>query len=383
MAKNRLVNWVDSMSLSSKQFVQAENYFLSAIAENAGLNLSMCNYGLLPSKTDHGLYNGIRVNEHATGRIEVQLYSCRAITASGYQIDFNAEESGAPLVKHYNPLKDKNIRNRDIRRWDVILSVDPFNREPMGEPDPEEVPPRHPDCQSTYALYVMPEGDINTMEFGRHYMTIGRVRKDGERYVVDTNYIPPSASMSSHPELLDYYNRFSSFFVSIENSSKIILGKIHKHSGKNDLAAHIHIMCKEVLRYISQIFFDLRNSARGAAPIEMVNYVSSLAHVCYISMIFLNSKHKEEMLKYFYEWTDIAPGSFEELIADTLEIIYEHDNLRAMMVRSETFLHTFTELWERMGKLEYIGQHKESIVVSERKQNRGNEGITRTWSVTD
>jgi len=383
MEKQRLVNWTDSMALSSKLFVQTENYFLSAIAQNAGLNLTKYNYGLLPSNAEHGLYNGIRVSEHITGHIEVQLYSCRAITVSGYQIDFDSAQAGAPLIKQYSPADDKNIRNRDIRHWDVILSVDPFNREPVGEPDPEEVPPRHPDCQSKYALYVMPIDDINTMDFGRHHLTIGRVRKDADRYVVDTNYIPPSASMSSHPELLDYYNKFSRQFLSIEQSSKAILAKVHNRSSKNDLGSHIQIMCRDILRYISQIYFKMRNTALVAPPIEMVNYISSLAHVCYISMLFLENRQKEDMLKYFYEWSDVSPGSFEELIAGTLGIIYEHDKLRAMMVRSEHFMHTFADLWERMSKLEYIGQRKESIVVSERKQEKDNAGTVRTWSITE
>ncbi|NDV64661.1 type VI secretion system membrane-associated complex protein TssK [Bacteroides sp. 224] len=383
MAQNKLVNWTDSMDLHADLFKQTENYFLSAIAENAELNLTNNNYGLLPSKTEHGLYNGIRVNEHITGHIEVQLHNCKAVTASGYRIDFDAEEMGLPLIKRYSPSEDKNLKNRDIRHWDIILSVDPFNRTPTGNPDPEETPPRHPDCESSYALYIMPAGDINTLEFGKNYLTIGRLRKDGERYVVDTNYIPPSASMSAHPELVDYFNTFNSLFVSIEKSSKLIIEKIHSRSNKSDLATNIQGMCREVLRYIANIYFDLRNRARYAAPIESVNYISSLAHTCYIGLVFLDNRHKEEMLKYFYEWTDIAPGTFEEMIANTLDMIYRHDDLRSVMVQSEHFLRNFASLWERMSKLEYIGQHKESIVVSERTQEKETGKPTQSWSILD
>ena len=384
MNKNRLVNWTDSMDLHAKLFTQSENYFLSAIAENAKLGLTNNNYGLLPSKTDHGLYNGIRVNEHVTGHIEVQLYGCRAVTSSGYRIDFNADEFGSPLIKRYSPAEDKNLRNRDVRHWDVILSVNPFERVPAGEPDPEEAPPRHPDCENSYNLYIMPAGDIDTMEFGKNYLTIGRLRKDGERYVVDTNYIPPSASMSGHPELVDYFNTFNSHFVSIEKSAKVIINKIHDRSNKSDLAYDIQSMCHEVLRYISQIYFDLRNGARYAAPVETINYISSLAHTCYIGLVLMDNRRKEELLKYFYEWTDIAPGTFEELVANTLDMIYKHDDLRSIMVQSEHFLHNFTTLWERMSKLEYIGQHKESIVVSERVQEKENTGkTTQSWSIID
>lgn len=373
------------MELSDTHFRQTENFFLSAIADTARLGLDNHNYGLLPSHSRESVYNGIRVNEHITGHIEVQLYNCNAITGSGFRIEFDADESGAPLRKSYSPAEDKNIRNRDIRQWDIMLCADPFDRTPSGDPDPEETPPRHPDADSSYALHVMPAGDINTTKFGRHYLTIGRIRKDGERYAVDTQYIPPCASMASHPELLDYYNAFASMFSSIEKSSKAIIGKIHERSNKSDLAANIQTVCHDMLRYIARIYFDFRNKGRTSPPIEIANYVSSTAHAFYVVLTLINSRQKEEMLKYFYEWTDVPPGSFEELLSATLDMIYEHDNLRAMMVRSEHFLRTVTELWERLARLEFIGQHKESIIISERKQENtpSSSGPKRSWSVTD
>jgi hypothetical protein len=367
------------MELNSGLFTQTENYFLSAIAESAAHTLTLFNYGLLPS----GAGVDIRVNEHITGHIEVQLHHCHAITASGYRIDFDAEESGLPLLKRYSPSEDKNIRNREVRHWDVILLVDPFNRVPAGEPDPEEVPPRHPDCESKYALYIMPEGDINTMEFGRHHLTVGRLRKDGERYAVDTGYIPPATCMSAHPELLSCYTTFCALFASIEKSAKIIIGKIHGQQGKNNLAANIQIMCRDILQYIAQIYFAMRNTSRSSPPIHTVGHISALAHTCYVSLLMLDSRQKEEMLKYFYEWTDVAPGTFESILSETLEMIYEHDSLRAMMVRSEQFLRMFTELWESMSRLEYIGQHKENIVVSEINREKEVVNTRASWNITD
>lgn len=384
MSKYKLVNWTGSMKLSDAHIRQTEDFFLSAIADTVKLGLADYNYGLLPSRSRESVYNGIRVNEHITGHIEVQLYSCNAVTASGYRIELDADEGGTPLRKSYSPGEDKNIRNRDVRQWDIILAVDPFTRIPSGELEPREVPPRHPDAGSSYALYVMPAGEIDTAESGRHHLTIGRIRKDGERYSVDPQYIPPCMSMSSHPELLDYYNSFTSMFSSIENSSKTIIEKIHEHSNKNELAINIQAICHDVLRYIARIYFDFRNKGRIAPPIETVNYISSTAHTFYVALTLLNSKQKEEMLKYFYEWTNVSPGSFEELLSATLELVYEHNNLRAMMVRSEHFLRTISELWERMARLEFIGQHKENIVISERKQDTSSSaGPKRTWSVTD
>jgi hypothetical protein len=358
------------MDLSDQNFRQTENYFLDALADGARLGLRNYNYGLLPSRSGKRAYNGIRVSEHITGRIEVQLYSCNAITASGFRIDFDADEAGGTLAKNYSPADDKNILNRDIRQWDIVLAVDPFNRTPVGEPDPAETPPRHPDAQSSYALYVMPAGEINTMEFGQHHLTIGRVRKESDRYSVDTQYIPPCTSMSSHPELSDYYARFAAMFNSIEKSSKAILSKIHERSGKGDLVNGVQIICHDVLRYIARIYFDFRNRGRMAPPIDTVDYIASTAHTIYSSLTLFSTRQKAELLQYFQEWTDVPPGAFEKLLSDALDIVYKHDDLRAMMVRSGDFLKMFSELWERLALLDLVGQRRESIFISEQEAEK-------------
>lgn len=383
MLEHRLVNWKSSMNLSDEHFRQTENYFINAIADALHIHTSKYGYGLLPLHTQKRNYNDIRVNEQLAGHIEVQLYSCNAVTASGFRIEFDADKNGSPLIIKYSPAEDKSNRNRDVRQWDILLSVDPFKRIAFGEPDPDEIPPRHPDADRSYGLYVVPVGDINTTEFGSHYLTIGRVRKDGERYMVDTQYIPPCATMSAHPELLDYYNSFATMFYSIEKSSKTIIEKIHDRANNSDLAVNIQSICQDLLRYISHIYFNFKNKGRMSAPIEVVNYISSTAHTFYVAMTLVNNKQKELMLKYFYEWSDVAPGAFEELLSSTLDFRYEHDNLRSMMVRSEHFLHTLMDLWERLARLEFIGQHKESIVVSANEyENRSSgPGASGGWIV--
>jgi len=183
---------------------------------------------------------------------------------------------------------------------------------------------------------------------------------------------------------MNYHDTFNTLFSDITKSSEIILGKIHRRTNKNDLADNIQDICCEVIRNVGHIHFALKNRTRHSAPIEIVNYISSFAHICHIGLVMLDSRRKEELLKYFYEWTDVAPGVFEELIAGMLDVIYHHDDLCGIMAQCEHFLRTFATLWDRMSKLEYIGQHRESIIVSERSQEKDDTGkITPLWSVGD
>lgn len=99
----------------------------------------------------------------------------------------------------------------------------------------------------------------------------------------------------------------------------------------------------------------------------MSQLICKLASHSYVSLICLPSVQKDELLQYFYEWSNVTPGTFEEIISDTMELQYEHENLRAVMVRLETFVVMLSGLWERLSNLEYIGQHKESLIVSVRE----------------
>ncbi|KAA4742720.1 type VI secretion system membrane-associated complex protein TssK, partial [Bacteroides fragilis] len=47
------------------------------------------------------------------------------------------------------------------------------------------------------------------------------------------------------------------------------------------------------------------------------------------------------------------------------------------------FMYTLTELCQRLSTLEYIGQHKENIVVSERTTGNNTTGQNKTWSIMD
>lgn len=284
--KKQLVNWQECMNVSAKHFIQTEDFFIDSARDYASLGLTNANYGLLPSTEGKDNSNGIRISEHVTGHIEIKLLHCNAITASGIRINFNPED-GAYLIKNYSPESaSKNKTGAEVKQWDVILVSNPFQRIPTGDLDPQETPPRHPNAETAYELHVMPSGELNTLDFGLHHLTIGRIRKSADRYEVDGNYIPPCTSMASHPDLLDYYNHLGQQLSSIEKSSRAIISKVLNRQNESVLAENIRYVCEDMLRYISSIYFDFRNKGRYLPPIDIVKYFSTLAHVCFVSLNF-------------------------------------------------------------------------------------------------
>ena len=89
------------------------------------------------------------------------------------------------------------------------------------------------------------------------------------------------------------------------------------------------------------------------------------------------------MLRYFYEWNDITPGNFTELLTQSLEIVYDHHDIRSVMELINNFLSMFSGLWIKLSTLEYIGQQKENIVVAEKKQKQVTTTSKSGWTILD
>lgn len=380
-----LVNWVDGMKISQKHLQQTEDYFIDVVRDANNLQLTDYNFGIISPYRGEQLSCDFEITERITNHVEIELRKCNAVTPGGCRIHINPFDQTEYLRLDY-PFESDIVANENKKKqlfWDVILVVRPFDRAPIGEPDPEETPPRHPDAGKSYSLLVKPAGQISADEFGMHHLIIGRVTRIGDRYEVDRSYIPPCTSISSHPDLKKYYERFGKYLNDIEISSHKIIQKIHERDNVSDIAKNINLVCEHLLNYISVIYFNYRNKGRHYSPIEVIDAFSSLAHVSFVAINFIHKKKKEEMLQYFYEWSDVTPGNFVEILSGMLELVYDHHNIRLMMDQTEEFLSMFSALWIRLSTLEYIGQHKENIVVAEKIQKVDLGPKKSEWTILD
>ncbi|MEG0900420.1 MAG: hypothetical protein RSF40_12030, partial [Oscillospiraceae bacterium] len=234
MKKINRVNWQEKMKISASHFIQTENYYIEQMGDIRSMLVDRFNFGLLPMSTDDSRID-IQIREHISNHVEVILHNCNAVTASGERIEYFASPNSNPLSTTFSPLIEERRSGKSIANWDVILTVNQYERQPFGELNPTENPPRHPDCIGTLKLHVVPSDEINLAEFGSHFITIGKIRKEGERYAVDTNYIPPCCKMSSHAELRAYYMRFDSLLYSINKSSKDIVAKVYNRQQGSEL----------------------------------------------------------------------------------------------------------------------------------------------------
>lgn len=378
----RLVNWVDGMSVDSQHFKQTEDHFIDALCKAQAMGITKHSYGLLPLQQQSSHVHGIEITEQITESVKIVLKKCNAVTAGGFHIDYESQGEDYLSYIHYFEKHKKETTKQD-QMWDVLLTANPFMRIPVGIPDPEATPPRHPDVQASYKLSIAPSDDIQAGSLGRYHLVIGKIRERNGRFDVDAGFIPPCTTMGSHEVLQKYHTDFQKYISGIESNSKKIIGKILNRTNNGPLALHIKMICEEIIRYISVFYFRFRNVGLSEQPLNVVNHFSSLAHRIYSSMLFISKSDKEEVLKYFYEWSDVTPGTFEDILSNTLEIEYQHHNINTLMLQIKSFLKILSDLWEKLSSLEFIGQHKENIVVSERSQQMELPKNKGGWSVLD
>jgi len=375
-----LINWVDGMKISKEHLTGMEDYFIDNVRDSVNIRLTGYNYGLLPAYKGDSLSSDFEIMERTTSQVEIELRRCNAITAGGCRIDINPTNRTGYLKLDY-VFKDSDLPQENI--WDVILIVHPFGRVPSGIPDPEETPPRHPHADRKYVLSVTTTGQINTDELGMHNLIIGRIIKNGNRYEVDKSYIPPCTCMLSHPDLKVYYDNFGKYLNDIEVSSHKIIQKILERDNSMSVATNTQLLSEHILNYVVSVYFKYKNMGRFFSPMEIADIFASFAHICFVALNFIPRKKREEMLQYYYEWSDITPGNFTDLLTNMLESTYDHHNIRIMMERIDNFLSIFTALWLKLSSLEYIGQRKENVVVAIQNQKQETVMQRSGWTILD
>ena len=150
--------------------------------------------------------------------------------------------------------------------------------------------------------------------------------------------------MSSHPDLKNYYLKFGQLVDSIEKASSDILAKVENAEKQTPLAVNIGMLCRHVMLFISDIYFSYRNEGQYYPPLRFLNVFSTLAHRLYVCLGFMNKEEKEDLLKYFNEWNGINPGAYEGLLRENSGLLYNHQNIRPLMITAERFLYQFNDL---------------------------------------
>ncbi|WP_158825834.1 hypothetical protein [Mucilaginibacter lacusdianchii] len=376
--KHRAVNWVDGMKISSSHFVQTDNFIHDLVKDSNALHINNNNFGLLPPFNGERSAVDIQISERASSHIQVKIRQCNAVTAEGYRISISPQALGQELVfTHYF---SQDTLTDAVESYFIILTVNPHERLTAGQPDAEEAPLRYPDVDSSYTVTILPASQISSRT--NHYLEIGKLTRSSTGVQIQSDYIPPCATILSHPDLVRYYESFSNQLNELQLLSFRILDKITSKDSISTIGKNVKTLCEKMLDYIARIYFPYRNMVYNQSPVVLVGCFSEMAHVFFSTVKSIAGSEREELLKYFYEWKDVTPGNFEELLARLIEIVYNHHDIQTSMAAVDEFLRVIVALWNKLSTLEYIGQRKENIVVAE-QQIVQTVQAKRTWTLLD
>ncbi|MET4080720.1 hypothetical protein ABIB40_000664 [Pedobacter sp. UYP30] len=374
--KYKPVNWIDGMKISSGHFVNTDQFIQDINRDTASLFINKNNFGLLPPFKGETKSLNLEILARASNHLHIKLNGCNAINSDGMHISIGGSTEGYTF-DHY--FKQDNASDSDGTYF-VILSVNPFDRIASGVPDPDETPLRYPEIENNYKISIVPAGQINGKT--NDYFEVGKFVKSGDNIQIDSNFIPACTSVVSHPALIGYYENFGSYLNEFQLLSFRIIDKITSKENISPIGKNVKSLCDSMVNFVARIYFSYRNDAQYRTPVFLVNYFSEMAHLFFTSIKSISGAEREELLKYFYEWKDVTPGNFEELLSRLIEHVYQHHDIQSSMQLIDEFMKVMIALWTKLSSLEYIGQRKENIVVAEQQMKQQTQA-RKTWTLLD
>jgi len=375
------VNWVDGMKISQRHLTANENHLNDIIRDVASCFINKFNFGLLPVSNISEGQNLFEITNSATNDVQLIIRNCNAITASGYRIAIEDLRISVNSLQKGKGAEDTDI-NQLTASYYILIAVNPFDRVPEGEFDPEETPPRHLFTKPKYHVELIPVSSITKDHFGGNYIIVGLVNYNNGTVRADQSFIPPCTSVASHPDLLRHFNNNGNIMASLQQYSRIIIRK-NAYKNQNSVVSRcIRQLCETMLVYFSGSYFQYRNMVHQLPPVNMIDTFSKLAYNLYNTLELMPEKEKEETLNYCNEWSDVQPHILLNQLSAVVEINYNHFNNGEYMQQIKLLMGNLQIIWEKLSALDYIGQHKENIVVKEEavtqmiKEKKG-------WSIID
>ncbi|MER3498859.1 MAG: hypothetical protein C4308_09625 [Chitinophagaceae bacterium] len=357
------VNWVDGMKISRRHFQQQDGFTNEAIQDALAVQINPFNFGILPA--EHALKMEVQCD--FSQQIFVQVTHCNAVTPNGSRI-YIIPSFDINTVTHFKEIAEQyGLQLAQPQTLLILLSVNPFDRVPYGEPAVDENPPRHPFTRPNTKLDILPVDQIKTLYLG-NILVIGKISYINGELIYQREYIPPCASISSLPIVKEWYNRFQNSLNSIEHSCFKIIEKIRAKGQTNVLTNGIGKIVDKFAYEIANTKTYFRWLVPYAPPVHMCEVLSRLLHLLNATLLTFSPSDKEEVINYFSEWTDMVQGNIERQLNQALQAPYEHYDLQKTFGTIFQAYSTYQQIFEKLVQLEYIGKHKgDSKIYIEQK----------------
>ncbi len=378
-----LTHWVDGMKIRRDHFVNSENALLDAVRDAAAGQLTNFNFGLLTPAAGDRKSLEITVLRSQSDDFKISVSLCRAITAGGSRIEIMPEYHEEIICEDKAEALISG-RSKAYSSFWAVITVDPFNRVPFGNPSPEETPPRNPHSKPNYRLNLIAEEDLETEGFSAFHFPVAKFKLKAKELTLDNTYIPPCALIQGHPAMVQLYKGIGESLNKIQEYTSEIVKKVIGKSQNTTLALSVRKLSEQCARSISSEFFKIRMVYTQSPPIHLADVVVRLANDIKLTLDFMIEKEKEEMLNYFKEQTQLTSAAFYEMIVNVIDLDYDHYNIYDSFAPILSCLEKLTDIFEKLSELDLIGSRKsKDIFVRELDVNDGKPAKKKGFNLLD
>ena len=342
--RNHIINWTDGMKLNKDHFIGLDNWIIDDLRDNVCMQLTDFNYGLLggTGETDSSLKLMINIDQN--NQINIKLTDCRAVTKGGIRIEITSQN----IQTFQYPLDklslDFEIKESSNEMFDIILAVFPDKRIPVGQPNENEVPFRHPYIIPEYQIHAVPTKQVNSSQMWKNHITIGKFQIVAREVQFYTDYIPPCTRVDAYLSLLEYYNKFENTQQKISNALAEYLRK--NRLNQNKLETNVIYVFEKLLYYLTAGIGRYKLLLKSQAPVCFIEFYASFARIFKSALSWLSEYEREEVLNYLSHW--ISSRDLDNAAYELLNLEYDHQDIYTSVLKVEKYLNLVHDLFEKM-----------------------------------
>lgn len=371
------VNWVNGLKLTSQHFFANQYSQTEALNREAGRNLTSYNYGLGEVLDGIGDNLEIEISGDTMSTLCVHLKSCNAITKGGLPIVYYDGLYGDE--KPSATISESSLQAEDSE-YMVLISVDPYRLIPVGEPDPEEVPLHHPYVLPSIKLHIVPKNEVNKSFYSQNFLLVAEVCRHGNSYKINQQYIPPVQYSACHDGIKTFISQLARTLQSIKEDVKLIYSRNVADKRRDTLANNTFELCQAFSAFYDSRIFFIVQVALEQPPIYLMQAVNELANRLSSALQGLSETEREQLLQYFYEWTNVTPSEFITKIESVIGLMYDHTNINQSLQTAGALVTLLSKMFHKMSELEYIGMVRENIIVGDESHETTEAQKKRSWS---
>jgi len=364
------VNWINGMKIKKDHFIQHENAFEDKLKDAAACFLSSLNYGLLAMWGSNDASFNVIFKVSNQKFLNISILQIRALTQGGTRIEIL--DSSKPVEFSIDLTNEiESSKKEENRMFFIMLTVDQFSKEPFGELETDEDPPRYPFTRPVLKINLIPEKEVAREGLLPFSMYIGKILIMPDRLELHEDYLPACMTLKSHSRLISFHSTVDKFYNQLELNLLSIISKIREKGQDSTLALSVLALVQNLLNFIGTNNLKIRWLLIDQPPIFLFENIACFARIIRNTIDCNTAAQKEELLNYFTAWSGLKQGDFEKLLVYCINFEYNHIEISNNIDQFSEFIQIIASLFTKLESLAYIGKKKETnIFVKEQPAKR-------------